>query len=276
MLSSVFLSSNDPATLTFDVEALAGDFIQLTLLPGGEDNAPLAFDYAVTLLGAAGEIFPGKCMFAATFDDDAPFEDRCGGANMENLNDEIGPPGTTVEGESVNEQHGLARVFGEGQYIRSVGAPMDYRGDFTVQYWSRPDDPQPNFGTVPFADRHGLAQAAASSSRSTRPRPFMEACYIWDDGTTPPEPLCACIVGMQPRDGNWHFTRLSRDAAAGTISLCVDGASRTPTPRPGAFDMSTDQAPHLGRNVNFSPAYYGGGLDDVRVFKRALPCSAAP
>ena len=38
--------------------------------------------------------------------------------------------------------------------------------------------------------------------------------------------------------------------------------------------MSTDPAPHLGRNVNFSPAYYGGGLDDVRVFRgAALPCS---
>jgi hypothetical protein len=37
--------------------------------------------------------------------------------------------------------------------------------------------------------------------------------------------------------------------------------------------MTTDQAPHLGRNVDFSPAYYGGGLDDVRVFRRALPCS---
>ena len=213
-------------------------------------------------------------MFAATFDDDAPFEDRCGGANMENLNDEIGPPGRPSGG--VGERAARPRPrFGEGQYIRSVGAPMDYRGDFTIQYWSRPDDPQPNFGTVPFADRHGLARGGVLFSVAETST-VLEACYMWDDGTTPTEPLSACIVGMQPRDGNWHFTRLSRDAAAGTISLCVNGAFEDSDTAVGAFDMSTDQAPHLGRNVNFSPAYYSGGLDDVRVFKRALPCSAAP
>jgi hypothetical protein len=273
LLRSVFLSSSDPATLTVDVEALAGDLVQLTLLPGGEDNAPMAFDFAVTLLGGEGEIFPGRCMFAATFDD-TPFEDKCRGATLENLNDELGKgTGVTVEGPSVNELHGLGRVFEEGQYIRSVGAPMDYRGDFTVQYWSRLDDPQ-TFSSVPFADRHGaLGISGGVLFAVDEIEPFIEACYIWDDGTNPPEPPGACISGETPRDGNWHFTRLSRDAEAGVISLCVDGVFQDSDTQPGAFDMTTDQAPHLGRNVDFSPAYYGGGLDDVRVFRRALPCS---
>lgn len=273
VLRSVFLSSNDPVTLTVDVEALAGDMVQLTLLPGGEDNGPIAFDFAVTLLGGEGEIFPGRCMFAATFDD-GPFEDKCGGATLENLNDEIGPPGQTVEGASINELHGNGRVFGEGQYIRSAGGPMDYRGDFTVQYWSKLDDPQPSFSSVPFADRHGaLGISGGVLFGVDEIEPFIEACYIWDDGTNPPEPPGACISGETPRDGNWHFTRLSRDAEAGVISLCVDGVFQDSDTQPGAFDMSTDQAPHMGRNVDFNPAYYGGGLDDVRVFRRALPCS---
>ena len=277
VLRSVFLSSNDPATLTVDVEALAGDLVQVTLLPGGEDNGPIAFDFAVTLLGGEGEIFPGKCQFAATFDDE-PFQDRCAGAVMENLNDGgDGGPGLTVEGPSVNEQHGNARVFAESQYIRSLGSPMDYRADFTVQYWSRLDEPQPNFGTVPFADRHGLARGGVIFVIDDVD-PFMQACYMWDDGSVPPpqEPLSACIVGEPPRDGNWHFTRLSRDAEAGTISLCIDGVLQGTDTQTGAFDMSTDQSPHLGRNVDFEPAYYGGGLDDVRVFRRALPCTSGP
>jgi len=269
--SSVYLTSVEPATLSVDVDALAGDQVLLSLLPSqSAGSGPIAFSFGVTLLGGE-DIFPGRCMFAATFEDDG-LEDACGGANLENLNDGgKGGPGLTEPGESVNQEHGGARVFRESQYIRSTGAPMDYRGDFTVQYWSRLDEPQASFSTVPFADRHGLARGGVIFVLDDVDA-FMQACYMWDDGTDPPDPLSACIVGEPPRDGMWHFTRLSRSAESGRISLCIDGVLQGSDTAPGAFDMSTDQAPHMGRNVDFEPAYFGGSLDDVRVIRRALPC----
>jgi Concanavalin A-like lectin/glucanases superfamily len=267
-----FLTSTEPAPLEVDVEALAGDTILLILPP--TDGAPIAFDFAVTLLGGEGEIFPGRCMFAATFGED-PLRDQCGGVELLDLDDEIEKPPTdpSTEGPSLNQLYGTARVLAPGRYLASDGPPMDYRGDFTIQFWVQLVDPQP-FDPVPFADWNQAVSGGVSFFFDEK-EPFIESCFFWDSGA-PPEESSACINGAPARDGAWHFYRLSRDAEAGMISLCVDGVMEDASAGPGDFDMTSDEAPYMGRNVVYNPAYFSGGIDDVRVFRRALPCASAP
>jgi hypothetical protein len=101
----------------------------------------------------------------------------------------------------------------------------------------------------------------------------MDACYIWDDPGVPlaePAPG-ACLRGSAPRDGEWHFYRVSRNATS--ISLCIDSVLQATDAGPASFDMTSDRKPHIGRNVTYNPAYFGGDIDEVRIFSRALPCN---
>ncbi len=278
-LRSAFLTSASAEPLSVDVEALQEDRILLTLpFADAADGAPIAFDFAVTLLGGEEDVFPGRCMFAARFDADEPFTERCGGATLDNLNDGEGPAGTTVEGPSVEDQFGSARVFGEAQYMRSLGAPMDYSGDFTVQFWANFAEPQPSFDTVAFTDAVDEALGGVVFLIRDTEATLLDACFLWDEGVDPPPkiPPSDCIRGEPPADKNWHFFRLSRSAGDGAISLCIDGELQGSNTRPSAFDMSSDTAPFLGKGVFSTFALFGGSVDDVRIIRRALPCSAAP
>jgi Concanavalin A-like lectin/glucanases superfamily len=276
LLAPRFLSSTDPAPLSVDVEALGGDQILLTLPPGAKAGTPIAFDFAVTLLGGEGEIFPGKCLLAATFDGEDPLRDLCAGQELANLNDDPEQPDDlSAQGDSLVERYGSARVLAEGQYLRHGGSPMDYRADFTIQFWARLDEPQPAFDTVPFADWSTTA-AGGVVFRVDEIEPLINVCYMWDDGSGKPPMPVPCLGGSPPRDGEWHFYRLSRSASAGTISLCIDGDHQDSGTDAGSFDMTSDEPPYLGRSIVYEPAYFAGSLDDVRVFARALPCTQAP
>jgi Concanavalin A-like lectin/glucanases superfamily len=266
-----FLTSAEPTALEVDVEAFQGDNI-LLILPA-TDGAPIAFDFAVTLLGGEGEIFPGRCMFAATFSGEEPLRDLCGGAGLQDLDDEIDKPPTepSTEGPSVNEQHGTARVLAPGRYLASGGAPLDYRADFTIQFWAQMVNPQP-FDSTPFADWNEAVSGGVSTFFDDKEL-SLQACFFWDDPGNPKP--SACINGAAGDEG-WHFYRISRSAEGGMISLCVDGVLQDGDAGPAGFNMTSDEAPRLGRNVVYNPAYFAGSIDDVRVFRRALPCASGP
>lgn len=265
-----FLSSATEEALAVDVEALAGDRIQLTLLPNAADSdEPIAFDFTVTLLGGAGEIFPGRCQFAATFDGPQPLEDKCGNATLDDLFED---PATTVtaSGDSVNGLYDQARTFVEGQYLDSTGTAMDYSGDFTIQFWANPTNPQPSFDTIPYSDINtGVPGGVQIVLDLDSPGDSdFRAAYTWNDPGAP-DPLNV-ITGTIPGAG-WHFYRFSRDREAGTVSWCIDGAVQGSDAMPAGFDMTSDQTPNIGK-ASFGTPYFAGSIDDVRIFRRALPC----
>lgn len=273
-LAPSFLTSVEPGEMSVDVEALVGDRILVSLpATGAGDGSPIAFDFSVTLLGGEGEIFPGKCSFAATFDGDEPLADLCGGALLRNLNNDM-PDSLTVPGPSLSEAYGDARVFAEGQFMFSEGSPMDYRADFTIQFWANVATPQTAFDSVLYSDWDSdVAGGTIFILDETEPR--IDVCYFYDDGSGKAPSPAPCLDGAPPRDDAWHFFRVSRSAEAGTISLCIDGAHQSTLTEQGALDMTSDISPNLGRNV-YSAPYFTGSIDDLRIFKRALPCRAAP
>jgi hypothetical protein len=268
--SQSFVTSTSDETFTLTVEALEGDHISLTLLPNESGTPePVAFQLYVTLVADGDEAFPGNCQFAATFDGASPLTDRCRQSAIDDLNDNIGPSGTSVDTASANGHYDRARKLDEGQYLRSLGAPADYSADFTVQFWVNLDEPQPSFGATAYADWNDAARGGVNISFS-QDSSIMDACYIWDDPAVPDPAPGGCLRGTAPRDGEWHFYRLRRNAT--NITLCIDGVLQDQDAGPGSFDMSTDRQPRIGRNVTYNPAYFGGDIDDVRIFSRALPC----
>jgi hypothetical protein len=276
LLRENFATSTTAGSFSFDVEALAGDAILLTLLPNSADApVPVAFDFFVTLVAAGDAAFPGACQFAATFDDPDPLVDRCSTATLLNLNNGAG--GESVDVPSVNERHGRARELAMGQFLRSTGSSMDYSGDFTVQFWLKLVEPQPFSTATAIADWNCVPNGGLSTFFNHGESAFSEVCYMWKEGSVAD---CAdapgnCINFNRPKDGDWHFYRISRESG-GMLRVCVDGVLVASDGSPGAFDMSSDEAPHIGRNVTYNPAYTDGAIDDVRIFKRALPCAVGP
>jgi hypothetical protein len=85
-----------------------------------------------------------------------------------------------------------------------------------------------------------------------------------------------CIDGVMPIDAGWHFWRITRSTSTTSYQVCIDGAEVTSTTVPADGDMTSDEAPRLGRFVDFQPPYFAGSVDEVRIFKEALPCVTSP
>jgi hypothetical protein len=79
-----------------------------------------------------------------------------------------------------------------------------------------------------------------------------------------------------PIDAGWHFWRITRSTGDGRYQLCIDGAEITSTAIEATANMTSDEAPRLGRLVDFEAPYFKGSIDEVRIFKTALPCVTAP
>jgi hypothetical protein len=75
-----------------------------------------------------------------------------------------------------------------------------------------------------------------------------------------------------PGTGDWHFVRVVQ--TGGNLNLCLDGKLKASVPVPDG-QLKTVEALLLGRNKFGIPAgesFFDGYLDDVRIFKGALPC----
>ena len=91
--------------------------------------------------------------------------------------------------------------------------------------------------------------------------------YCAQNGPAPP----IQIETTRPTDGGWHFYRVTRSKADAKLLICIDGKKVASAQVPADKDLTSGLQTHLGRN-QFSPAYFAGDLDDVRILSRALPC----
>lgn len=71
-------------------------------------------------------------------------------------------------------------------------------------------------------------------------------------------------------DGNWHFVTATRAAAAGTITLYVDGAQVASTTGTATTARTAPTLLGLGRNVCVATGVYTGSLDDAIAYSRTL------
>lgn len=82
------------------------------------------------------------------------------------------------------------------------------------------------------------------------------------------------LTGSQLTPGEWRHVTVTLDGATGTMVLYVDGveAARTTTGvKPSElYDSAKDYSGYIGRSLYSADPYFGGEVDDFRVYGRAL------
>jgi hypothetical protein len=250
------------------VPAVAGDEIMLSI-SSADDVPPIGVRLFFTRVDAGGDVFPGSCQVALRFDSGSSLDESCRGVTIMDLTDGIAEPdpGPSSSGPGPSARLGEAREFVEGQYLQIGGAPLDYSGEFTIQFWVKIVNPP--FGPGLFNDwntavKGGVAMFVDYDSD------IVDFCYMAHGA----EEIEQCDQTTRTMDQNWHFWRAVRQG--GTYTLCIDGVEKVSAPIGAGLNMTSDEAPRVGRNVVYNPAYFDGSIDEVRVFSEALPCATAP
>jgi hypothetical protein len=157
---------------------------------------------------------------------------------------------------------GTALRVAADRFARPSGGVMDYSGSFTIQMWAQVVGAPSPFATL-FADWHDIPDGGIN---------FGVGGTSFDATILHPVDDATSLFFTYPSDGNWHFIRIVRNASKNTYRACVDGQLMASTSFSGLVDITSDTSPYLGRNVVYSPPYFDGAIDDVRVFTRAYPC----
>lgn len=76
-------------------------------------------------------------------------------------------------------------------------------------------------------------------------------------------------TGAYPQDMGWHFVRVTQ--TADTVALCLDGKRLASYAIP-ATGMQSNNHPFIGRSPTNATEVLEGGIDDLRIYKGALPC----
>ncbi|MFG2730256.1 family 43 glycosylhydrolase [Streptomyces canus] len=81
-------------------------------------------------------------------------------------------------------------------------------------------------------------------------------------------------AGSQLTPGEWRHVTVTLDGASGTMVLYVDGveaARTTTTVKPSElYDANKDYSGYIGKSLYAADPYFGGEVDDFRIYDRAL------
>lgn len=81
-------------------------------------------------------------------------------------------------------------------------------------------------------------------------------------------------AGSQLTPGQWRHVTVTLDGATGTMVLYVEGveaARTTTTIKPSdLYDANKDYSGYIGRSLYAADPYFGGEVDDFRIYDRAL------
>jgi hypothetical protein len=262
----LFPTDTTVRSYSVDVEASAQDRLLIAFEP---ETAGMAVPIGAHIFvsESVGE-FPRGCFLTARFESAAgpDLVDDCGLVSYEVTDYADGSLEATdavLVASAISELGTAIRLTAE-HYVTPSGSTMDYTGSFTIDFWLQISVAAPAFGTV-FADWHNIPQGGINISVSSSSTFYATVLHDPGDSAT-------TLSFAYPDDGNWHFVRVVRDAGKNRFRTCVDGQLRASTSLSGLLDLTTDQSPYLGRNVDYNPPDFDGAIDDVRVFNRAYPC----
>lgn len=271
-------------TVSVPVDVLPGDRLFVTARPAAGAPGPVSAAVNVRVSRQLGAPPLEDCLFAARFAAEAPWEDECGGYALSNESVRGAEP--TTETTAPAAWLGSARDFQHDALLRVLGARFDYSGDFTVQLWARVDRIT-HYDTTPYLD-WSAADPATTGGITLQLNPgtpddIVSAEYLFRHATGLSDPSLECgagagycsgtIAAPLPPVGEWHFYRVVRDTAADVVRFCIDGRQVGTGVLPGDVDISNPRSPVLGTldTISSDPTF-DGAVDDVRIFRRALPC----
>ncbi len=258
-LAIVKTSGTASTAMDLSIEAVEGDHIQVTLtqkLAG----TPVAIDFRLLTAAVA---FPGTCQLALTFDGTTPLTDHCKGETFTRDFDTQQTAMASVAGASVHANFGFAEQFVFGQNLESTYV-LDYSTDFTIQYWLKrvSTDNTDSYGDVSIGNKGGMTFFLRTTAN------LYNFCYYYND---PGQGSPAGCVEFAVEDTDWHFLRISR-TFTGPFEVCIDGVSKGTNTDGLGLGMSSGVSLNLAGS-NATSAGLEGAMDDVRVFKQALPCA---
>ena len=258
------------------VDSLVGDRFLLAMAPEAAGATGVAVHMYATDTQMA---WPRSCVYAASFEpgtvtQTSKLPQRCSAVAdlLTSMNDEVAS-GPDVEiaplfAAGPYAEQGMATDFVEGRYIEST-VVVDRMGDTTTQLWFRFDDFVTSLAFL-VSDIDvtngpaggGFALDLYTNAGTTR----LEAIHV-TDGTIP-----TYVSGEAPflGTGQWHFVRMVH--TGNDVNVCLDGVKQFTFQAPAGTVQSANTI-RLGRN-QFNPqeALLVGQIDDVRIFKGALPC----
>jgi hypothetical protein len=258
------------------IDALAGERVLVTMAPIGGGQTDVAVHFYAT---DSQMVFPQKCQLATSFDPSTlvgttKLDNLCSGMAADlltSMNDEV-VSGPDVEiaprfAAGPYTQQGMATDFIEGRYFETTVIP-DHSGDITMQFWLKFDAFVTSlaFAISDIDVTNGPAGGGFTVDLYVNGGTRLESVSV-TDGTAP---TYASGFAAYTGTGQWHFIRMTQQGD--NVNVCVDGVRAFQYQVP-AGTATTANTLRVGRN-QFNPqeALLIGQMDDLRVFKGALPC----
>ncbi|MFJ1969626.1 family 43 glycosylhydrolase [Streptomyces sp. NPDC087903] len=133
----------------------------------------------------------------------------------------------------------------------------------TYAKWKGGDNFQWLFGLGPDSDKYLFA--TPSNGGSSLYSAISKASWSAESKLT---------AGSQLTPGEWRHVTVTLDGSTGTMVLYVDGveaARTTTTIKPSElYDANKDYSGYIGRSLYSGDPYFGGEVDDFRIYGRAL------
>ncbi|MGW1954469.1 family 43 glycosylhydrolase [Streptomyces sp. NPDC001920] len=173
--------------------------------------------------------------------------------------------GTGVEGGSFRMSGGSSSST-TSPYVRVPNGVLKNADSVTVSTyakWKGGDNFQWLFGLGPDSDRYLFA--TPSNGGSSLYSAITKASWSAESKLT---------AGSRLTPGEWRHVTVTLNGSTGTMVLYVDGveaARTTTTIKPSElYDADKDYTGYLGRSLYAADPYFGGEVDDFRVYGRAL------
>ncbi|MFI5551279.1 family 43 glycosylhydrolase [Streptomyces sp. NPDC051738] len=173
--------------------------------------------------------------------------------------------GTGVEGGSFKMAGGSSSST-TSPYVRIPNGVLKDADSVTVSTyakWKGGDNFQWLFGLGPDSDKYLFA--TPSNGGSSLYSAITKASWSAESKLT---------AGSQLTPGEWRHVTVTLDGSTGAMALYVDGieaARTTTTIKPSElYDANKDHSGYIGRSLYGADPYFGGEVDDFRVYDRAL------
>jgi large repetitive protein len=173
--------------------------------------------------------------------------------------------GTGVEGGSFKMSGGSSGST-TSPYVRIPNGVLKKADSVTVSTyakWKGGDNFQWLFGLGPDSNKYLFA--TPSNGGSSLYSAITKASWSAESKLT---------GGSQLTPGQWHHVTVTLDGSTGTMVLYSDGvevARTTTTIKPSElYDANKDYSGYIGRSLYSADPYFGGEVDDFRIYDRAL------